>query len=189
MDESTLSVLLKRAYAEDKEALAEIYREFHPRVFGLCRYLLGSREEAEDAASDIFTRLPRAMKTYDSALPFSRWLLSVTSHHCVDLLRKKRAGQLLFEPAEDEGLERAAAEPSPLQELLSREEREKVRAAITELPEAHRAPLVLHYDSELSYDEIASVLGLSRANVATSIFRAKKKLRQVIEKRRQEKLR
>ena len=74
MDEAALSAVLQRAGAGDAKAFDAVYRHFHPRVLGLCRYLLGSRTEAEDAASGVFARLPKAMKSYDASLPFPRWL-------------------------------------------------------------------------------------------------------------------
>jgi RNA polymerase sigma-70 factor, ECF subfamily len=175
--EVPLPLLLARAAAGDRDALGELYRRFHPRVLGLCRYILGSPAEAEDTASDVFARLGNAMKTYDSSLPFPRWLLSVASHQCVDQLRRRRVEQRLFEPAEAEALPAAVAEPSPLQSLISSESRERVRQAIAELPERYRVPLTLRYYSELTYDEIGAVLRTPRANVATLIFRAKKQLR------------
>jgi RNA polymerase sigma-70 factor, ECF subfamily len=177
MDEAALSTVLQRAGAGDAEAFDAVYRHFHPRVFGLCRYLLGSGAEAEDAASEVFARLPRAMKSYDASLPFPRWLLSVTSHHCVDLLRKRQVEGRIFDPSEAEALQSASESPSPLQELLSAEARDGVRAAIEALPERYRLPLVLRYYNDLGYDEIAAALQLTRANVATLIFRAKKELR------------
>ncbi len=186
MDEATLRVVLQRAGADDADALTELYRQFYPRVLGLCRYLLGSEEEAEDAASEVFARLQKAMRTYDSSLPFPRWLLSITSHYCVDLLRERGAEQRLFEPAEAEGPEPAAAKPSPLTELLATEERDAVRAAIAAMPERYRVPLVLRYFSDLSYDEIATNLRLTRSNVAILIFRAKKELRRALARVRKE---
>ncbi len=182
MDEATLKVVLQRAGADDAGALADLYREFHPRVFGLCRYMLGSREEAEDAASEIFARLPKAMKSYDASLPFPRWLLSVTSHYCVDLLRKRRVEQRVFETTEPEAQEPASTSPSPLQELLASEAREAVQEAIQGLSERYRLPLVLRYYNDLSYEEIAGVLGSTRANVAILIFRAKQELRAKLSK-------
>ena len=73
-----------------QDVFAGVYQEFHPTVLRLCHYMLGSREEAEDAANDIFVRLPRAIETYDSTQPFSRWLSRVASNYCVDLLRARR---------------------------------------------------------------------------------------------------
>jgi RNA polymerase sigma-70 factor, ECF subfamily len=64
-----------------------------------------------------------------------------------------------------------------LQEMLSLEARESVQQAIETLGERYRLPLVLRYYNDLSYDEIAATLGLTRANVAVLIFRAKQELR------------
>src|ERR1051325_4130426 len=177
MDDAALKVLLQRAGVNDASAVADLYREFRPRVLGLCRYLLGSREEAEDAASEIFLRLQKAMKTYDASLPFPRWLLSITSHYCVDLLRKRRVEQRVFAPSDPDLPEPSSAGVSPLQELLSSEARDTVQAAIESLGERYRLPLVLRYYNDLSYGEIAATLGLTRANVAVLIFRAKQELR------------
>jgi RNA polymerase sigma-70 factor (ECF subfamily) len=183
MDEATLSAVLGRAGAGDRDALSELFRQFQPRVLGLCRYLLGSREDAEDAASEVFVRLQESMKTYDATLPFPKWLMSVASHHCVDRLRRRRVEQRIFDPADEKALEAVAHRPSPLQEALSAEERNAVRAAIEALPERSRLPLVLRYYNELTYDEIAEALNLSRANVATLIFRAKQELRTTLIRR------
>ncbi len=180
LDNATLSALVQRAGVADGEALAALYRHFHRRVLGLCRYLLGSETEAEDAASEVFARLPRAMNSYDSSLPFPRWLMSVTSHYCVDLLRKRNVEKRLFEPAEADAPEPASATPSPLQEVLTAEARDEVCSTVAALPERYRLPLTLRYYNELSYQEIAATLELTRAHVATLIFRAKQELRRAL---------
>ena len=180
MDDATLSALVKRAGAADEEALAALYRHFHRRVLGLCRYLLGSETEAEDAASEVFARLPHAMNSYDASLPFPRWLMSVTSHYCVDLLRKRGVEKRLFEPAQADAPEPVSVTPSPLQEVLTAEARDEVRCAVAALPERYRLPLTLRYYNEMSYDEIAATLDLTRAHVATLIFRAKQELRRAL---------
>jgi len=159
------------------DVLANMYGEFHPRVLRLCQYLLGSREDAEDAASEVFVRLPRALATYDRAQPFWNWLSTVARHHCVDRLRTRRSEQRVFEPATSDGPVPISQRASPLDELLTTESQRSVRAALARLPEHYRTPLVLRYYHDLRYDEIASRLGLSRANVAIQVFRAKQRLR------------
>lgn len=163
--------------AEELAALGEIYTEFHPQVLRLCCYLLGSLEEAEDAASEIFARLPKALETYDAAQPFEPWLSRVTSNHCVDVLRRRRSEQRIFQAANPEQHEPEADLVSPLQQLLSDEQKDTVRQAVARLPERYRQPLMQRYWQELGYHEIAKNLGLTRANVATLIFRARKALR------------
>ncbi|HEY6291264.1 MAG TPA: sigma-70 family RNA polymerase sigma factor [Terriglobia bacterium] len=157
-----------------------LYREFHPRVLAICRRKLESLEEAEDAANDVFARLPAALRTYDSSQPLSGWLSTVASNYCVDLLRKRRSEQRLLEPVNPEAPEPAAPMHSPIDELLAEEASEAVRDAIFSLPERYLVPLVMRYFSELSYDEIAQTLGTSRTHVAVLIFRAKQQLRRIL---------
>ncbi|HUI42521.1 MAG TPA: sigma-70 family RNA polymerase sigma factor [Terriglobia bacterium] len=155
----------------------QLYREHHPRVLAICRQMLGSPDEAEDAANDVFARLPGSWRTYDRAQPFARWLARVAGNYCIDLLRKRRAERKLLEPADPEAPEPAATLASPLHELLSKEQTGAVRDALFALPERYLVPLVMRYYSDLSYDEIAQTLGTSRATVAVLIFRAKQRLR------------
>jgi RNA polymerase sigma-70 factor (ECF subfamily) len=163
----------------DAEALGEIYRLCGRRVFGLCRHMLGSRESAEDATSEVFLKLQRSIDSYDGSIPFPKWLLRVTGNRCIDALRRRKRGQQVIVEVE-EGvpvIEAVSSEPSPLVAMLSREERAQVRDAVAGLPENYRLPLVLRYYGELSYDEIAQQLGLQRNYVAALLFRAKQELR------------
>ena len=182
MAHESLEPVVRRARQGDAEAFGELYHQFYPRVLGLCRHLLGSREAAEDAAAEVFIRVQRAMKTFDSALPFPRWLLSIASHHCIDQLRRRRVEHRLFDPTEVETHDPASLSASPLQDLVAAERRDAVRGAVESLPERYRMPLVLRYYSEMSYDQIAGALGLNRNHVATLIFRAKQELRRVLER-------
>jgi RNA polymerase sigma-70 factor (ECF subfamily) len=183
MEGPDLESVIERAQGHDPEALGEIYRLFVRRVFGLCRYMLDSRESAEDATSEVFLKLQRSIESYDSSIPFPRWLLRVTGNQCIDALRK-RGRQVIVEVEEGVAVSEAASpESSPLGAVLSTEERGQVRDAIARLPENYRVPLVLRYYGELSYDEIAQQLGLQRNYVAALIFRAKQELRRKLSHR------
>ena len=183
--------MVQRASRGDSEAFAELHGLFARRVFGLCRHLLGSKEAAEDATSEVFMRVHRVLRgdqsNYNPDLPFVPWLLSVASHYCVDQLRRRGIEARLFSSPSPEAFEDAAAEAqdswtsptpaSPLQQLLAEENLKAVQEALARLPERYRVPLVLRYYSELSYDQIAQTLDLNRNHVATLIFRAKRELR------------
>ena len=179
MDGPDLDSLVQRAQAHDAGALGDIYRLYVRRVFGLCRYMLESREGAEDVTSEVFLKLQRSIESYDGSIPFPKWLLRVAANQCIDgLRRRKRASQVIVEAEEGIAVvETASPEPSPLGAILSTEERAQVRDAIARLPENYRVPLILRYYGELSYDEIAQQLGLQRNYVAALIFRAKQELR------------
>lgn len=179
MDAPDLESVIQRAQGHDAEALGEIYRLYAKRVFGLCRYMLDSRESAEDATSEVFLKLQRSIESYDGSIPFPRWLLRVTGNQCIDAFRRRKRGrQVIVEGEEGVAvIEAVSSEPSPLGAVLSTEERAQVRDAIARLPENYRMPLVLRYYGELSYDEIAQQLGLKRGYVAALLFRAKQELR------------
>jgi RNA polymerase sigma-70 factor (ECF subfamily) len=174
-----LEIVIERARGHDAEAMGEIYHRYVRRIFGLCRYMLGSRESAEDATSEVFLKLQRSIESYDSSIPFPRWLLRVAGNQCIDVLRRRQRGRRAIVEVEDGTavMDTPSSEPSPLGAAISKEERAKVRDAIAQLPENYRVPLVLRYYSELSYEEIAQQLDVERNNVATLIFRAKQELR------------
>ncbi len=170
--------------ALEQEVFDKLYREFHPRVLAICRQMLGSLEQAEDAANDVFARLPSALRSYDPGQPFARWISRVATNYCVDLLRKRRAEHRVLEPAGLTLPEPAAPAKSPLSELLSKEEAGALRGALVRLPERYFVPLVMHYFSDLSYNQIAESLGTTRATVAVLIFRGKQKLRRILSESR-----
>jgi RNA polymerase sigma-70 factor (ECF subfamily) len=174
-----LESVIERARGHDEGALEEIYHRYVRRVFGLCRYMLDSRESAEDTTSEVFLKLQRTIESYDGSIPFPRWLLRVAGNQCIDALRRRQRGLKVFVEVEDGAavIEATSVEPSPLGAVISKEERVQVRDTIARLPENYRVPLVLRYYSELSYDEIAQQLGLERNYVAALIFRAKQELR------------
>jgi len=179
MEGLALESVIERAQGHDAEALGEIYCRYVRRVFGLCRYMLSSRESAEDATSEVFLKLQRSIESYDGSIPFPRWLLRVAGNQCIDALRRRQRGQKTFVDVEDGSAitEAASSEPSPLGAVISTEERARVRDTIARLPENYRVPLVLRYYGELSYTEIARELGLQKNYVAALIFRAKQELR------------
>jgi RNA polymerase sigma-70 factor (ECF subfamily) len=177
MEGLDLDSVIEHARGQDAEALGELYHRYVRRVFGLCRYMLDSRESAEDATSEVFLKLQRSIESYDGSIPFPRWLLRVAGNQCIDALRRR--GRRLIVEVEDGAavVEVASSEPSPLGAVISTEERALVRDTIARLPENYRVPLVLRYYSELSYDEIAQKLDLERNYVAALILRAKQELR------------
>jgi RNA polymerase sigma-70 factor, ECF subfamily len=179
MEGLDLESVIERAQRHDAEALGEIHRRYVRRVFGLCRYMLDSRESAEDATSEVFLKLQRSIESYDGSIPFPRWLLRVAGNQCIDALRRQQRGRQVIVEVEGGAavIEATSSEPSPLGAVIRTEERAEVRDAIARLPVNYRVPLVLRYYSELSYDEIAQQLGLQRNYVAALLFRAKQELR------------
>jgi RNA polymerase sigma-70 factor (ECF subfamily) len=156
------------------------YRSSYGRVYGLCLRLLGGTVLAEDAAQDAFVRAYRALDRYNPAQPFDAWVIGIARNRCIDLLRRRRHGELRFG---DEAAELAAAESEStdgVDALLITERSGRVRTAIAALPEKYRLPIVLAYYNEASYDEIAEALGISRNHVGVLLLRGKQALRKTL---------
>jgi RNA polymerase sigma-70 factor (ECF subfamily) len=176
--DAALPEVVDRAERGDAEAFGELYQLLARRVRGLCLHLLGSREDAEDATSEVFLRMRAALGRYDRSVPLGAWLASIATNLCIDRLRRRGREGRLFEPEPQP--EPSGSEPSPLVELMAEEQRAALGQAIAGLPERYRVPLTLRYYGEMSYDEIAARLGLTREQVAINLFRAKQRLRQAL---------
>jgi RNA polymerase sigma-70 factor (ECF subfamily) len=180
MDEARMHEVLRRAWDGEGEAFADLYRAFFPRVFGLCRRLLGSAQDAEDATSEVFLRAQRNLRSYDMRLPFAPWLFGIASHYCLDQLRRRRAERRLFEAPEWPVEASPDEADSPLRSLLLAHEQQALRATVAALPERERVLLALRYEAEMTYDQIASATGLEKSHVGVVLHRAKQKLRRAL---------
>ncbi len=170
-----------RARAGDAEAWGQIYREMGPAIFRFCRRALPTREDAEDATMEIFSKLWEGkLSQYDETRSFSAWLYRVAANHCWDILRRRKIRQ----DKETEDVETVPLEhpdPNQLDRLIEQKTSEEVRHALQKLGARARMALVLRYYSDMSYDEIADALGVRRAFVGVVLLRARHELRQALE--------
>ena len=157
-----------------------LYAAQSRRVLQTCRYLLGSPDEAQDAAQEVFLRARQRFEQYDRERPFASWILGVASHHCIDRLRRRGRETRLFGTADVERVPAPTREPGPLTALLARERGRQVREAVAALPDKYRVPLVLAYFHELAYAEIGAILGIETGHVAVLVFRGRKQLRRML---------
>ena len=168
---------IERARSGDPEAFGAVFHVYRPDVRRLCRRILGDEAAAEDAVAEAFLRAQERLASYDEGRPFRSWLLGIAAHHCIDLLRRRSAEKRLFEDRGVDPADLADRGPSPLHEVMRAEERAAVVAAIDALPVKYRLPLVLRHFADLDYDAIGGLLGISRNQVGTLLFRAKRRLR------------
>lgn len=175
-----LAELVARARDGNHDAWAQIYTQFAPGIFRFCRRAMPSREDAEDATSEVFLKVRSKLDQYDSSRPFNAWLYRVAANQCWDLLRRRRVRQDL-ETGDIESMPLEHADPGQLERLISEKSREDVRKALEQLPSRARMALTLRYYSEMNYDEIAETLGVRRAFVGVLLLRARHQLREVME--------
>jgi RNA polymerase sigma-70 factor (ECF subfamily) len=176
------SALARRAQRGDLDAFSALFAACRLDVVRVCRRILASSGAAEDAASDVFLRACRSLASYDPTRDFRNWLLAIASHHSIDLLRRRGLERRLFAGVEPDEERVSDSACSPLQRLVADEDRRALDRAIASLPPKYRLPLLLRYYEDYDYAAIAQALGVSTQQVGTLLLRAKRRLRESLDR-------
>jgi RNA polymerase sigma-70 factor (ECF subfamily) len=153
------------------------YEAHYRYVLRICRQYFRQREDAEDAAAEIFLKLYRVLNQRDESVPFRPWLSQVAGHHCIDKLRRRKFERNSFLEDKDVSAFADRSTPSPLSQVLDREEQRRVREQLIRLPATYKAALILRYYKRMSYSQIARRMDRGLPAVRMMIFRAKEQLR------------
>jgi RNA polymerase sigma-70 factor, ECF subfamily len=164
---------IEQALKGDQAAFGQLVRVYERPVYNLTYRMLGDPAEAEDAAQEAFFRAYSRLATYQPDRKFVNWLLSIASHYCIDILRRKvRAPQLSLDgPLPPQWLTSNA--PRPEQVVSARQERERVRQVLALLPPDYRAAVVLRYWYDMSYQEIAATMDTTESAIKSRLHRAR----------------
>jgi RNA polymerase sigma-70 factor (ECF subfamily) len=174
--ETNEATWVKQARAGDRGAFSSLVESYRVPVYNLAYRMLGSASEAEDAAQEAFIRAYTRLHTYDPSRRFSSWLLAITSHYCIDVLRKRRIQTLPLDelpPSAELAMPRAT---QPEQVVVRRQDSRAVQALLNVLAPGYRTPVILRYWYDMSYREIAETMGLNEGTVKTRLYRARHKL-------------
>lgn len=154
-------------------AFTRLVEAYQSPVYNLAYRMLGNGGEAEEAAQETFLRAYTQLATYRLGRKFSSWLLSIASHYCIDLLRRRRLTWLSIEDDEAPAEALASAELGPEGTMLQTEQEQTVRKMLGTLPPDYRLPVVLRYWHDLSYEEIAEATHSTVSAVKSRLFRAR----------------
>jgi RNA polymerase sigma-70 factor (ECF subfamily) len=164
---------IKAAKRGNTAAFTRLVEAYQKPVYNLAYRMLGDSAEAEEAAQEAFLRAYTQLSTYQSGYKFSSWLLSIASHYCIDLLRRRRLTWLSIEDEEAPAEALATEEAGPEDTMLHKEQETTVRKMLSTLPPDYRLPIVLRYWYDLSYEEIAEATHGTVSAVKSRLFRAR----------------
>jgi RNA polymerase sigma-70 factor (ECF subfamily) len=167
---------VNRALDGDQDAFTDLVMDYQRSVYNLTYRMLGDTVEAEDAAQEAFLRAYLNLDRYDMERPFKTWVLSIASHYCIDLIRKRRLSWLSLDDLLP-GQMMAAIEDVSVEALFLDGERERTVQELLKLVKPdERAIIILRYWNELSYEEIADALNVNVGVVKSRLFRARQAL-------------
>jgi RNA polymerase sigma-70 factor, ECF subfamily len=177
--------LMLRVKRGDTAAFASLVDKYKQPVLNVVTRTLRDATEAEDLAQNAFVQVWKSRARYRASAKFSTWLFTITRNLCLNEIRRRsrhpaepldaphpeHAGEMLHQPPD---LQTTA----PPDALLHGELERKIEEALAALPENQRTAILLCRQDELSYEEIAKVLGCSLSATKSLIFRGRETLKQ-----------
>jgi RNA polymerase sigma-70 factor (ECF subfamily) len=164
--------LVTSAQAGDRLALDRLLRLHYDRVHAVCRRIVGTPHDADDAAQEAMIRIVKGLRSFDGRSSFGTWAYRIASNTALDELRKRRRRPMLHVVGDD------GEAPEVVDRLAERRvdsvaDRLSIDDAIARLPDDFRAAVVLRDVADLDYAEIAEVLGVPIGTVKSRIARGR----------------
>lgn len=177
--DETLIVLITQS---QEQALAQLYDRYNRLVFSLALTIVNDRATAEEITLDVFLRVWQKAATYraDQA-KVSTWLTHIARHHAIDVLRRRsvRLDQSAVH-LEDAIHQIESSHPDPQESAELTLRRERIHAALSQLPPEQKQALILAYFGGYTQSQIAELLAQPLGTVKTRLRLAMQKLREFL---------
>jgi RNA polymerase sigma-70 factor (ECF subfamily) len=180
--------LITRFKRGDTSAFGEIVLRHQDKIYNLCRHMLGSASDAEDAAQDVFLKAYQALRKFQPEASLYTWLYRIATNTCIDYKKKPIFESLFGDSGEGERLvhDRASDAPSPEKLYQSKQIDKALQESLGKLSPKLRAIIILKEIDELSYEEISEALEISMGTVKSRIARAREELQKLMQKFREQ---
>jgi RNA polymerase sigma-70 factor (ECF subfamily) len=182
-------VLIARAQQGDMAAFRSLVERHQRRAFAIALSLVRDENDARELVQDAFLRVHKSLASFQGGSSFFTWLYRIITNLSIDLIRKpgRQLGDL-----DDARLDAEEAQESdfpllsridgadPLDVVRRREIAARVQRALDALPSYHRGVIVMREIEGLSYEEMASAMGVSKGTIMSRLFHARQKLQKAL---------
>lgn len=171
--------LVERCRRGERKAQAELYGQYSKAMYSLCLRITNHADEAEDVLQEAFLAVFSRLASFRGEASFGAWLKRIVVNTAINSVRKKRLDTTSFEKQGNFLDEKAENEP----EIDEKEivfQVEKVKKAVSQLPDGFRMVLSLYLFEGYDHVEIAQILGITESTSKSQFNRAKKKLLEII---------
>jgi RNA polymerase sigma-70 factor (ECF subfamily) len=182
--DSTEEDAVQLAQQGNAAAFEQLYRRYSRRVYALCLRIVKNDTEAEDLTQEAFLRLFRKIHTFRGEASFSTWLHRLATNVALMRLRRKRYTEVSMdansEPDEDESGPHVELGGPDLR-LSGVIDHVNLSRAVEQLPEGYREMFILHDVEGYEHHEIAKILGCSSGNSKSQLYKARLRLRELLQ--------
>lgn len=175
MNSNDDAILVRRCLRGDDEAIHQLVNRFQTEVFGLCVRLLNHRHDAEDVTQEVFLRIFRSLRGWDSQRPLKPWIMSIAVNRCRTWLSQRGKRPELIDYLQD-------TLPSPPSDN-SGELVQEIQMAVAELRLEYRTAFVLFHEQGQPYEDIARVMDRPVGTIKTWLHRARLEILQRLRSR------
>ena len=173
--------IVRRTQAGDETAFRQIVERHRSKVFSIIYGIVRNRNDAEDIAQQVFTKIYFSIKGFDFRSSLITWIYKIAVNECYDYLRKQKVRKLVYESGLGEDDTRTmenselAVEKAPLISIQV-ERRDYLMRLLSKVSEEERLLLVQKEVHGLSVQELAEMTGLNQNTIKVKLFRARQKL-------------
>lgn len=164
----------------ERDSFALMVTKYRESVIRICRGYVGSYEDAEDLAQEVFIEVYRSISKFRGDSQFTTWLYRMAVNKSLNYLRYHKNRFRLYKSGESAGEETLINHPDDIRTddgAIDSDHRTALREALDKLSENQRTAFILNKYEELSYNEVADVMESTLATIESLIFRARQNLR------------
>jgi RNA polymerase sigma-70 factor, ECF subfamily len=174
-------------HADARERFTELVARHQRRATRIAFHYLRNAADADEAVQDAFIKAYSHLGSFREELPFEVWFTRILINGCLDRIKARtRRERWIVSTPDHGGTDRDLAErtaghgPSPEDQLLAKERRERLAAALARLPERQRSVFMLSHYEGCTSREVSAITGLNESTVRVHLFRAIRKLRALL---------
>lgn len=183
--------LVDRIQKGDDTAFKQLFDRYHRRAFAVAFGVVKNKQDALDIVQDAFIKVHRHLGNFQGSSSFYTWLYRIVMNLSIDHVRRSKKGRDMdyddkvgrdaAAVAGDGAMLPSILDGNPGRTVLRKELSEAIQRALDELPEYHRAVILLREVEGLSYEEMSKVLEVPKGTIMSRLFHARKKMQASLE--------
>lgn len=176
--------IIKKCKKNDKASLVYLFHQYEKYLYHIGYSYTQNEQDALDLVQEIYIKVFNNLSRFDEKYPFHPWIRRIAVNTCLNFKRDKKSNviSLNYEIDEDITLgDKIASDEDIENDIISLDVKEILMKHVKELPEQYRLIITLRYYEDLSYNEIAALLGKPLGTVKTDLYRAKALLKKKLE--------
>ncbi|MEM9074743.1 MAG: sigma-70 family RNA polymerase sigma factor [Myxococcota bacterium] len=183
-------LLVRQVQKGDEGAFRELFDRYHRRAFAVAFGVVKNKQDALDVVQDAFIKVHKHIHSFQGTSSFYTWLYRIVMNLSIDHVRRAKKGRDLdyddkvrredSDVAGDGAILPTILDANPRKTVLRRELAEAIQKALADLPDYHRAVIMLREVEGLSYEEMAKILKVPKGTIMSRLFHARRKMQELL---------